>query len=317
MRARSEPRPAWRAALALVAGAACLALASVPAFAASPSPGPTPRAHAPGQAWLDGELPIGAPEGATVVIGALLWSPDQGDVVTNITPRFRIHPASGKAPPAVANGVPDWRGHYTAELVVPRGGFGSLEIGIPGTFCADTGSCVQQEFLFDVAVGPPVDVKLTAFASGSLSLSAATVEARRSISIDVQVGTNVQWPGRVAYPSRLFLQVRERQGQLVLEVPAEPGQFGDGSYSGNITLDQPGDYVVQLATTAGATGADLFPEALQAFTVTPATQATPAPVLAPAGDGAAAPEWWPLALGAFGVVVAGLLFLRGAGRDRT
>jgi hypothetical protein len=307
-----------RVAFAILLVAACLALASAPALGASPSPGPltTPRAHTPGQAWLDGELPVGAPAGTHLSIGALLWSPDQAAVVTAITPRFRLHPASGKAAATVANGVPDWPGHYVADVVVPPGGFGTLDIGIPGTFCDDHNVCVQQDFLFDVAVGPPVDVKLPAITAASLQLSAPTVEARSSIGLEAQLNPNVQWPRPLQLPSRLVIQVRERQGPIVLEVPAEHGGF-DGDYVANIAIDKPGDYVIQLALTADATGPDLFPTALAAITVTPSTQPTAAPAVTTTGAGTAAPEWWPLALGGFGLLVAGLLFFRGAGRNRT
>ena len=298
-------------ALSILLLGSSLALASVPALGASPAPEPT---FTPGQAWLDAALPTEAPAGTTVSIGALLWSPDQGDVVTSITPRFTIHPATGKAAAAIANGVPDWRGHYTAQLVVPRGGFGRFDIGIPVTFCDAAGACVHQDSLFDVAVGPPVDVKLPAIASGSLSLSATTVPVRTSIHIDAQVFPNISWPERLPLPSRLYVQVREQQGPIVLEAPADAGQFGDGSYAANVIVDKPGDYVAQLATVLGAGVGDLFGTALAPFTVTASAEAAPAPATARRGE--AATEWWPVALGAFGLVVAALLFFRGAERAR-
>jgi hypothetical protein len=306
-----------RGALASLLWVSSLALASVPALGASPSPEPTqppesgPPHFGPGQAWLDAPLPTAAPAGTTVLLGACLWSPDRGEVVTGITPRFRLHPASGKAADAVTNGTPDWPGHYTAQLAVPPGGFGRLDIGIPGSFCDDAGNCVEQEFLFDQAVGPPLGVKLPAIATAQLALDDTDLSARTAIEIQAFVSPNADWPGGLELPARLVLQVRERQGPVVLEVPADAADFGAGYYLASIIVDRPGDYVAQLAAAEGATGGDLFSTGIMPLTIT--ARAGPTPVPAPtAGGSPAPPEWWPLALGAFGLIVAALLFFRGA-----
>jgi hypothetical protein len=305
-----------RAALAGLLCGAGLGLAPVPALAASPTPAATTGPHRDNQAWLDSPVPTGAPAGTEFAIGAFLWSPEQRDIVTSVTPRFTVYPQTGKAAPVVTNGVPDWPGHYIAQVVVPKGGFGRLTIGIPGTLCDDHNVCQAQEFLFDQAVGPPVDVYLPAITSGSLQISSDTIEARSSVAVEATLNPNVQWPEPLQLPARLVIQVRERQGPIVLEVPAEHGQF-EGDYVANLAIDKPGDYVIQLALGPDATGPDLFPTELAAITVTPSTLATPVPATTGKGAGAAVPEWWPLALGVFGLLVAGLLFFRGAPRNRT
>jgi hypothetical protein len=312
--------PATRAlplAIAMAIGASSSVLVpDLAVLAASPSPGASPvptetiEPFSPGFAWLDAALPTGAAAGSKVSIGAFLWSPHDERAVTGATVRFTLHPASGKAAPTTATGVPTWRGHFVADLLVPAGGFGRLTMGFPGNFCSDAG-CLDQDFLFEIAgVGPPTDVPLTAIATGHLTLSEPVVQSRAPAAVDVTVSANAPWPTAIDLPDALVVQVRERQGGVVSEVPAVATAAEPGHYTATVTLIQPGDYVVQLATTEGATPGALFGTAIAPLTVERApVSAQPAPTTG------SLPDWWPLGLAGIGLLVAALLFVRGRPRD--
>ena len=309
---------------ALVAAGLLFAMAW-PALAASPTPpgGPTPAVSPeetpdfrPGDAWLDAALPKDAAAGSELTIGAFLWS-GGGDAVTHITPVFRLHPAQGTAKPTTGNGIPDWAGHYVARVKVPVGGVGRLEIGFPTVFCSDT-ACFDQEFLFTIHdAGPPVNVPLPAITTATLMLASPTIESRQRMVMDILVEPNVDWPGpALAMPDQLIVQVRVRQGPIVTEVPATRPRPGVAEYRAQVSLIEPGLYVAQLAIAPSATGSELFTTALAAIEVT-APAATPTP---PTGSEAGGlPEWWPLAAGGAGLILAAFLILRGRNsedRDR-
>jgi hypothetical protein len=312
-----DPQPSRRrgrsaAIVTLLAGALVLATGSVNAASPSIAPTPEPLPSGPlvtGRAWLDAPLPTTASPGSTVRIGYLLTT-DDGSLFVNSSVRMRLYPAGGDAEPATANGIRDWPGHYVAQIVVPAGGVGRAEFAIPGTFCNDAGQCLETEYVFEpIQAGPPTDVSVALLATARLAPAGSSV-ARRPTTIEIDVQPRVDWPAPgLTLPDELVLQVRIPQGPVVTEVSASQSPADARHFTGTVTLDQPGDYVIQLASTTDPQETDLFATALIRLTVEPAP-AVPAPAT-PSGG---LPEWWPLAAAAAALILSLGLIARGGRR---
>jgi hypothetical protein len=96
------------------------------------------------------------------------------------------------------------------------------------------------------------------------------------------------------------------QGPTVAEVDLDRDAAGGGRYTATLSLDEPGDYVVQVAVAKDPIEDELYGTAIRRLTVV-AAAAPPATVDAATG----LPDWWPLCLAALALVVAGVLILRG------
>jgi hypothetical protein len=311
----SRPRVRGVVGGAATAGLAMLLVAIAAGTAIAASPGPSPAAtleplptgdEVAGRAWLDAPLPADAPAGSTIVVGALVVFTDPvggAGLVGGATLRARLYPAQGDAPASVATARSDWRGHFVASLEVPPGGVGRMTIGEPGRFCNDSG-CKDLDFLFEpVEVGPPADLPLT-FTSTARIVPPETITARQPATIEVDVQPRVAWPDPgLVLPDRLVLEVRVPRGPVLQELPIANAPADPGHYAGSLTLIEPGDYVLQLATTTNPSEAQRFGTAIVAITV------APAPAVAPSSSGP--PDWLPLALAVTGLTVAGILILRG------
>jgi hypothetical protein len=302
---------AFLRALVLAGTAAATALSPALAGAASPSPTVAPVTSEPpgpttaGVAWLDGPLPRDAAPGSTITVAAILVQGDGADLMQYVTPAFRLSPATGGGPATVANGTPDWRGHFVAHLEVPSGGVGELGIGLPGTICVND-SCTTGDWPFEIRIGPPVGLPLPLVTTAALVLADSTVAARAQAAVEVDLAARVDWPEPLALPSQLILEVRVAQGPTVAEVALDRDAARLGHYAGNLSLEEPGDYVVQVAVTKEPTEGDLFGTAIRRLTVVAA--ADPPPTLATASG---LPDWWPLGLAAIALVLAAVLILRG------
>jgi hypothetical protein len=312
-----DPQPSRRrrrsaAAATLLAGALVLAAGGVNAASPSIAPTPEPFPSGPlvtGRAWLDAPLPTTAARGSTVRIGYLLIH-DDGSPFSSPSLPMRIYPTAGDAGRTTANGIRDWPGHYVAQAIVPEGGIARVEFAIPGSFCNDAGQCLETDFVFEpVEVGPPTDVSVALLATARLAPAESSV-ARRPTTIEIDVQPRVEWPTPgLTMPDELVLQVRIPQGPVVTEVSAGRSSADARHFTGVVTLDQPGDYVVQLARTTDPQETDLFATALIRLTVEPAA-ATPAPA-APSGG---LPDWWPLAAAAAALILSLGLIARGGRR---
>jgi hypothetical protein len=303
--------PAARVAVGLVATLGLAGLGIVPISAATPEPLPT-DGQVIGRAWLDAPLRVDAAPGSTIDFGAVVVFSDEtggpGGLVGGATLRTRLFPATGNAPPSVGSARADWRGHFIGTLEVPPGGVGRLTLGQPGRFCNDSG-CADLDMLFEpIEVGPPVGLPLSFLATARI-VAPQFVTARQPALFEVDVQPRITWPAPgLAMPDRLILEVRVTRGPVVVELPIANSAADPGRYTGTLTLIEPGDYVVQLATTTDPSEAQLFGTALVPITVDP--PAIPAPPATPDG----LPDWWPLALAAAGLAVAALLIFRGRAR---
>ncbi len=288
--------------------------ASASAPTASPTPEPLPSGPVDmGRAWLDQPLPTTASAGETIHVGFVVAQRDGAGLVTGATLRVRLISAAGPAEATQANGVQDWPGHYNATIEVPTAAVGRIEISLPGSFCNDNG-CIDQPFLFEpVEVGPPHDLRLPLISTATIAVTTATITARTPASIQVEVHPRVAWPAPgLDLPATLIAQARVPQGPILQEVELTRQGVDGGHYAGAITIDEPGDVVLQVATMANPGPEDLFGAGLVRVRVL-AAAASVAPTAA-AGGGL--PAWTPAALVVAVLGVAVVLVVAGGRRAK-
>jgi hypothetical protein len=285
---------------ALVTAAASPSVA--PAQSASPSAGPSLGI----EAWLDRPVPTDPAPGSIVRIGVTLWFPAQRGLVPAQAVSLWWRPASGDGAPSQAVLNADWNGHGVADLVVPAGGAGRLEVGFHGTVC-DNDGCQPHDTFFPIAgIGPPPDAPLPLIARAEIEPPTAIV-AGRDADVGIVLRPRADWPADVfALPDRLVLQARIPRGPTVVNAPARLVDRTSRRYLATVNLPDPGPYILEAASSPDATGADLFATSLVTVTVQPAGEATgpPAPGTPTASSQA---DLLPLALVAIAVLIVGAL----------
>jgi hypothetical protein len=146
---------------------------------------PTALAKSEVTARLDTSPPRGAEPGETIRLAWSLVLPDEEgrERPFNAEGIFvRLLSASGAAPTvayASPGAHPD--GRYTAEIAVPEGGIGRVEIGLAGTSCTPDG-CRRSDMMFPVdestaaaaaSVVPPAEESSRAWLPLASTLAAA------------------------------------------------------------------------------------------------------------------------------------------------
>jgi len=306
---RIQPLAGRSLVLAMLLATTAAVAAPRASLGVSPGPGasaePSEQIFPPGDAWLDQPLPLDAAAGASIRVGAFVWQASDGQAISGGV-RMSLFPAHGSAKANTAFAASDWHGHNVAQLIVPVGGVGRLEIGLPGQLCLDSG-CMDEDFLLNIrGVGPPTGVPISLLARARLALSSSAVAARTPISVDVVVEPNLEWPAPgLAMPGQLILQVRVQRGPISTEVSLVQSPTDPRHYTGTLSIADPGAYVAQVAAARGATGTQLFTTAIAAVTVTAA--ATQPALIEPGGG---LPDWWPIVAAALGLLVAVLLLVR-------
>lgn len=257
---------------ALAGFVACLALL---VFAAAPLHAADDGEDRPLELWLDRPLPEDIPAGTEIPIGLMVWDTLAHDLVRNNPPFARLRPAEGNAEPSLVTLVEDWSGHYSESIVVPDGGMGAFEAGFGGTACDET-SCRRQETLFPIGgVGPPPDAPLPSIAQAEITLD-GTPTAGQPTRVSIHLQPNEGWSGETfATPDHVILQVREPRTEVIDLVVVPLGVLGV-RYEGELTLAEPGDYVLQVAEDRGGTAGEVFGASLIPITVSAVpTQAAP------------------------------------------
>ena len=255
---------------------------AVVALAASPEPSPPmvepspsiapsgePNGEFDMEAWLDAPLPTDAPAGSTLDVGAFIVR-DGAEPLRGVTLQVRLHPSTGTAEPTFDYAHQDFAGHVVAELEVPEGGVGALEIVLPGTMC-ENDVCGPVETLIPVrGVGPPPDAPLSLLATTLTAPPIAALVAGRALPFEITVQPKVAWPEPgMNLPSVLWLQVRVSRGPLVQEIAANLEDETAGRYTVPVTFREPGEYVLEAGTMPAAEGTDLLPGSLIRVTVQP------------------------------------------------
>ena len=101
---------------------------------------------------LDSALPPDAMPGTVLEVGWIVTiALDYGSVEPfNAEGIFiRLRPAAGE--PVEFGASQDRAGHYVATVTVPKGGFGTIEVGLRGTACTAGGQCQRADELFAIA----------------------------------------------------------------------------------------------------------------------------------------------------------------------
>ncbi len=296
---RPRPRPALILAFFLI-----LASLAGPLHA---SASPYPQGVVEGvESWLDRALPTDAAPGSTIRVGATIWSTRDDGPISGSSVFFRLYGATGDEFAEVV-ATEDWKGHFTATLVVPPGGVGELHIGTQGTAC-DANGCTRSDAIYEVAgVGPPPAAPLPAIATAAIRVETADPVAGVPTVLTIVLGARADWdPATVPDPAELRLIVREPRGpdlDVVTAVRTSPGVF-----EATVTFPDPGEYALQAAADASGDPDSLFSTSTVLVTVAaPAAETpTPAPTSPPTtppdeGSGALNPLVAALAIAVIGV----------------
>jgi hypothetical protein len=289
----------------MLAGAAPLVAALSGAAPAALAEGP-----ADWQVWLDAPVRHDAQPGSTVRVGFIMWDPLGQSTVNVYGTEVRLHPATGRSGPSSAQPTQDWPGHSEVELVVPKGGFGRLQFGIlwPDQI-SGVGRSITLGFhpVAVAGVGPPPDMSLRRIGSVRVEPALPAI-VHQPFDVDLAFEPRLGWPaGSIALPDHLTLRVRIPRSEDAQEVTATLVDRTAARYRASVEIDQPGPYVLEAATRAGAPPDERFTETEVRVQVEPPDQqAAPAAPRPPSAPAAATEPGPPLAvLGLAAVLVVG------------
>ncbi len=324
----TAPRPIRRGSLRIRAvgtlaatALACLVLVSGPARAASPGPSGSPSTD-PGVAagfdnlevWLDRPLPRVAATGSTLPIGLMIWDKGVGRPAAMGGLYLHLKPAQGKAKATSAETQSDFPGHFLANIIVPAGGPGSVEVGVTGRSCSSDGTCSDAEFPFKVVgTGPPPDAPRSGLISAIVHVPTAQVPAGEPMDIGVDVTPRAKWAdGALVLPDRLIVAVTlpDRPDIATTELLADPS--APGAYRGSIAIADAGDVALLFAFPVNGQADDVIEQATTRVRIvgavaSPATPSGEKPAPAPVGD---QPPWVLIGGGLVAVVAAGFVIRR-------
>src|SRR5215210_2102509 len=307
-----------RSKLRLMVARAGLALAAILALpigvlGASPSPSAQPEPEDPGRpailAWLDRSIPTDAATGTSIAVGVLLWDdraamiPDMGGTI-----QVRVHASDPNVGPVTVGGRSDWRGHFTATIVIPDGGVGSIDVFSPGTIC-ENDVCRPDEWLFPIAgEGPPPEAPITSLAEARILLPAEPLVAGQPGEIAVRLEPRADWEAdALVVPPSLVIRAREARGPNLATAALSLIDPAERVYQGPLTVPSAGDLVLEAATDEDSGDATRFPTSMTRISV----EAASAPEAAEAGaetdsdDGL--PPWFVVGMAVVALVGAGIL----------
>lgn len=222
---------------------------------------PFPQAVVPGvESWLDDPLPIDAPPGSELRIGATIWSTVDEGPLAGSSVFFRLYSADGSADFNEVIPATDWKGHFVASVTVPAGGVGELHIGTQGSAC-DANGCTRSDAIYEIAgVGPPPTAPLTAIARAEVYPPNVRVFAGQPFPLQVVLHPGAEWePRYFTFPPTLRVVVREPRGPDLAVVVVTEGST-PGHYHTDLTLPGEGSFALQAAT-GGSAGANIDPVA--------------------------------------------------------
>jgi hypothetical protein len=122
-------------------------------------------------ATLDAPLPVDADPGTTVRLGwTLSITFDDGSVHPFLAEGIfiRISPPGGA--PIEVPASSDRDGHFVASVTVPRGGLGTVAIGLQGSACRPNAGCTRSDEFFRIAPTPGSADPVAASVSGAQGL---------------------------------------------------------------------------------------------------------------------------------------------------
>ena len=328
-RASRLPR-AQRSVLAAMVAITGVLAAIVPSAALGAGPTPEPVDPFPViETWIDApvEAPPDAPAGALVDVGATFWDTREHKLFGIDGLNVKLYPKTGTAKPSVAKANQDFPGHILAQLKIPKGGLGRIEIVTSGQECATDGSnCHDVDIPLKIAgTGPPPDAPPGDLVVAELLPVTGDVVAGRPATIRVLLHQIGLWTAdSFPLPDNIEVTSTKVGGGRLGSARLQQNPPGEGQpYQGTIRIPEPGSIVLTAAfVDSGGRTQPLGGEAMGPIQVigsavradgsTPRPSASAAPADAPAPGGVTAdagPPWIPIVLGA--VLVLGLLLFLG------
>jgi len=239
--------------------------ASPPALATSPPALaallPTRDSLGPIEVWLDADfITPDAPPGGTLEAGFTFWDLGQLALKPVDGVYVRLRPAKGAAAASEGRIRPDFPGHVVADLVVPKGGPGKVEVGIHGQACDADGTCTPADIPLPIAgKGPPTGAPALDLLSGAIHDLVGDIVAARPFPVTADVAPRGLWDVRdVGMPDSV---------DVVAFLPDDPSgaMFGSGAlvrqggvgtpYTGTMTVRATGN--VELAVALNIAGSEL------------------------------------------------------------
>ena len=304
-----------------------LALVPIPGVLAA---GPTPEPVDPFptvETWIDApiEAPPDAPAGGLVDFGATFWNARDHTLFGINGLNVKLYPKTGNAKPSVAKAIQDVPGHILAQLKIPKGGVGRVEIVTSGQECAADGTnCHNVDIPLRITgTGPPPDAPPGELVTAELLPVTGDVVAGRPATIAVLLHQIGLWTAETfALPDNIEVTSTKVGGGRLgsARLQQDPPTAGQ-PYRGTIRIPEPGSVVLAAAFVDGSGRTQPIQGVLGPIQVIgsavrpdgasprPSATAGPADAAAP-GDAAtdAGPPWIPIALVV--VLVLGLaLFL--------
>jgi hypothetical protein len=281
------------------------------AFAASgePSTASNPNGSSNIEGWLDEPITPDTPAGETIQVGLTIWDSTAQQLSPMTTLYLRLHPASGKARPTEAETRSDWPGHILANVIVPKGGPGTIEIGISGRSCTSNGKCTNVDFPFRIGgVGPPPEAPRSTLVDPRLQTLVQPVIAGRPLQILIDLAPRAPWdPGSLGLPDRLVVVARNGTGPDLASTEIRRGAGPVDLYRGQITIPDPGDVALMFAIPSNGTEDDVIQSATTRLKVVEADDSSPPAAVADQGQGDVP---WPLIGGGAALLLLANLVIR-------
>jgi hypothetical protein len=299
-----------RLAILLAAFLAWAVAGSMFAASAEPSAASDPNGFSNIEGWLDEPITPETPAGETILVGLTIWDSAARQLSPMTALYVRLHPASGKARPTEAETRSDWPGHILANVIVPKGGPGEIEIGLSGRACTADGTCTNVDFPFRIGgVGPPPEAPHSVLVDPRLQPLAQPVIAGRPLEIVIDLAPRAAWPPEsLGLPDRLVVLARNGTGPDLASTEIRRDAGPVDVYRGQIAIPDAGDVALMFLFPGGPSGADdVIESATTRVRVAPAAADAPAAAAAdPTQDGVP----WPLIGATLALVLLASLVIR-------
>ena len=219
--------------------------------AASPDPSASaeadPGAYPNLEVWFDRAPTPDAPAGTTITVGLTIWDSHEAQFAVMSGIYVKLHPASGKARPTEAETRSDWPGHLLADVIVPKGGPGAVEVVVRD----------QTDLPIHAGgVGPPPAAPLSSLVGAQVQPPSEPANAGRPIELVVDIRTQVDWDPGVGLPDRLVVIASLGSGPDLANTEIHRAPGSRTSFAGSITVPQAGDVQLAFAFPGGTSGAD-------------------------------------------------------------
>ena len=271
------------------------------------------------EVWLDRPLPSDAKAGSTIAVGFMVWDTRLGDLSEVGGLYFTLKPAAGKARPTSAETRSDFPGHMVANVIVPRGDAGEIEVGVTGRSCTSDGTCKDARFPFRIAgSGPPRDAPRSRLVTAIVQAPTVQIPTGQPFDVGVDVLPRVDWDAAaLALPDRLIVvaTLRDHGDVASTDLVADPS--APLAFHGSLTVQDAGEIALAFGFPVNGGADDVIGAATTRMRIVgDAIGGSPSPssggqlpssTAAPPSD---QPPWVLIVVGAVLVVAAGFAIQR-------